>query len=224
MKTDLQIQKDVIDELKWQPFLQASDIGVSVRDGIVTLSGNVDFYTKKILAEKAVRKVAGVKAIAEDIQVGVSPAYRRSDADIAAAVLEALKWHSAVQEDRIKIKVEDGVIKLEGEVEWDYQRRSIHEAVDHLSGVTSVINLITIKPIIKAENLEKGIRAAFHRHATIDAAKINVAVDGAKVTLTGHVRSLAEKEDAENAAWAAPGVFRVDSHLEVNEPEIVFES
>ena len=127
MKSDIQIQKDVMEELRWDPMLNASEIGVAVRHGIVTLSGQVDSYPKKLAAEKAAKQVAGVKAIAEDMQVGIFPGNRKTDAEIAEAVLNALKWHSAVQEEKIKIKVEEGDVRLEGEVEWEYERAQCKE-------------------------------------------------------------------------------------------------
>lgn len=222
MKTDLQIQKDVMDELKWQPFLQASEIGVAVKNGVVTLSGQVDSYGKKLTAENAAKKVAGVKALAEDIQVGVSPAYRKTDAEIAEAVLNALKWHTAIPDDRLKIKVEDGIVKLEGEVEWDFQRNSAKTAIQYLAGVRMVSNLITVRPKLSADDLEHKISAAFHRSATIDASKVKVAVSGNKAILSGKVSSFAEKEEAEAAVWAAPGVYSLESTLQVEEPELVF--
>ncbi|MGN6394410.1 MAG: BON domain-containing protein [Mucilaginibacter sp.] len=222
MKTDVEIQKDVMDELRWQPFLQSSEIGVAVKNGIVTLSGQVDNYGKKLSAENAAKKVAGVKAVAEDIQVGISPTYRKTDAEIAAAVVNALKWHTAIPDDSIKIKVEDGVVRLEGEVEWDFQRTSAKNAVQYLTGVRSVINLITVKPKLSADDLEKKIRAAFHRSATIDADKVTVSVTGSKAILSGKVRSFAEKQEAEDSVWAAPGVLSVESKLIVEEPELVF--
>jgi len=224
MKTDLQIQKDVMEELQWQPFLHSSEIGVAVKNGIVTLSGIVDTYSKKIAAEKAVKKVAGVKAIAEDIQVGVSPIYRKTDAEVAEAILNALKWHSVIQEDKIKIKVEDGIVKLEGEAEWEYQRNIVRKAIENLSGVRYVTNLISVKPKITPNELEQKINNAFLRNATIDAGKINVNVDGNKVVLTGKVRSFAESEDAANVAWAAPGVLNVENKLEIELPQYAFES
>lgn len=222
MKTDVEIQKDVMDELKWQPFLHASEIGVAVKNGVVTLSGLVDTYGKKLAAENAAKNVFGVKAVAEDIQVGISPSYRKTDAEIAEAVINALKWHTAIPDDRIKIKVEDGLVKLEGEVEWDFQRTSAKNAIQYLAGVRSVINLITVRPKVSAEDLEKKISAAFHRNATIDSAKVNVAVLGNKAILSGKVRSFAEKTEAENAVWAAPGIFSLESKLTVEEPELVF--
>ncbi|MDA9555542.1 BON domain-containing protein [Pelobium sp.] len=222
MKTDSQIQKDVMEELSWEPFLNESEIGVAVKNGIVTLSGIVDSYSKKISAEKAAKKVTGVKAVAEDIQVGISPSYRKTDAEIAEAALNALKWHTAVQNEQVKIKVEDGIIKLEGEVEWDYQRNNAKMAVENLTGVRSVINLITVKPKLTAADIQRKISAALHRSATVDSEKIMAEVIGSKVVLTGKVRSFAEKEDAENAAWAAPGIVNVENKLEIEIPSYAF--
>jgi osmotically-inducible protein OsmY len=223
MKSDYQIQEDVMEELKWQPFLKASEIGVAVKNGVVTLSGHVDSYSKKVAAENAAKKVVGVKAVAEEIEVGVSPSYSKTDAEIAEAVLNALKWHNAVQEEKIKIKVEDGYVKLEGEVEWDYQRTMAKTAIENLAGVRFVTNLITVNPKILPSDIQKKINAAFHRSATVDSGKIEVDVDGSKVTLSGTVRSIAEKEDAENAAWFAPGVTSVVNNIEIEVPEYEFE-
>ena len=223
MKNDNQIQKDVMEQLKWEPFLTASEIGVAVKDGVVTLSGMVDTYSKKLAAEKAAKKVSGVKAVAEDIQIGVSPAYNKTDTEIAEAVLNALKWHTAVQEEKIKIKVENGVVTLDGEVEWDFQRTNAKRAIENLTGVRAVYNLITIKPRIIASDIEKQIKTAFQRSATIDSGKITAEVTGSKVILRGKVRSIAEKEDAENAAWFASGVTNVESKLEIEEPEYAFD-
>lgn len=221
MKSDAQIQKDVMEQLKWEPFLDASEIGVAVKNGIVTLSGQIDSYSKKMAAERAAKWVKGVKAIAEDIQIGVSPASQKTDTEIAEAVLNALKWNSAVQEEKVKIKVENGVVKLEGEVEWEYQRNNAKIAIENLLGVKSVINLITVKPRTTAKDIQQKISSAFHRHATLDANQITVEVNGHKAYLYGTVRSLAEKEDAEDAAWAAPGITYIENHLKVEEPEYV---
>lgn len=222
MKTDNQIQKDVLDELKWEPLLNAAEIGVSVKDGIVTLSGEVDSYSKKLAAEHATKRISGVKAIAEDIQVGLAPIYRKTDAEIASAVVNALKWHTAVQKEKIKIKVEDGVVRLEGQVDWEFQKNSARTAIEHLLGVKSVINLITLKPRITSAEISRQISSAFTRNAILDAANLKISIEGDKVVLTGTVKSFAEKEQAEHAAWSAPGVMRVESHLKVVEPEFAF--
>lgn len=223
MKSDNEIQKDVIEQLKWEPFLNASQIGVAVKNGIVTLSGQVDTYSKKSLAEKAAKKVAGVLAIAEDIQVGLSPAYKKTDTEIAEAVVNGLKWHTMIPDEKIKVSVEEGNVRLEGEVEWEYQRNQAKTAVENLAGVKFVTNLIAVKPKITPYEIQQKINASFQRSANIDASKISADVTGSKVILRGTVRSFAEKEDAENAAWSAPGITSVESKLIIKEPEYAFE-
>lgn len=222
MKNDIQIQQDVIEQLRWEPFLDAAEIGVTVKNGIVTLSGNVDMYYKKIAAEGAAKKVAGVKAVAENIQVGILPSYRKTDTEIAEAVTNALRWNISVPDENIKIKVEDGVVSLDGEVDWHYQRNAARNTVEKLAGVRRINNNITIKPAITAADVKKKISAAFVRYATIDAGKITVDVIDNRVILAGKVRSFADREDAENAAWSAPGVTSVENRLELQEEEYAF--
>ena len=216
MKTDSEIQKDVIDELRWEPFLKTSEIGVSVKSGIVTLSGTVDTYSKKVSAENAAKRVEGVKAVAEDILIEYTREGKRSDSAIAAAIVDALKWHSAMQENKIKVKVEDGFVTLEGDVEWEFQKNSARYMVENLQGVNGITNLIQIKPSTSPVEVTRKITAAFHRSATIDSGKIQVGVKGSKVTLSGKVRSYSEKKDAENAAWLAPGVTEIENKIEID--------
>lgn len=223
MKTDYQIQKDVIDQLRWEPALHAEEIGVSVKDGVVTLSGIVDTYFKKSTAEMAVKKVPGVRAIAEDLQVGLSPAYKRTDAEIAKAVLDALKSHTSIPDEKIKVKVENGYVSLDGEVNWDFQRRLAKDAISGLPGVRFITNNLIVRPALSAENVKQRISAAFHRTASIDASKIKVEVSGSSVKLTGEVKSMAEIDDAVNAAWSAPGITQVQHLLKIEEPEYSFE-
>jgi len=222
MKTDSQIQKDVMAQLNWEPILDVSEIGVAVKEGVVTLSGIVDTYTKKMMAERAAKKVSGVRAIALDIQVGLSPIFKKTDSEIAEAVLNAIRLHTVVQEDRIKIKVEDGIVTLEGEVEWEYQRKAAKHSIENLPGVRNVLNYIIVKPKAVASDLQQKIGAAFRRSATIDAQKVRVEIIGSKVILSGTVRSIAEKEDAEDAVWAAPGIITVENKLHVEEEVFAF--
>ena len=219
MKSDAQIQIDVMAQLRWEPFLNATEIGVSVKKGIVTLSGIVDSFPKKIAAEKATKKVSGVKAVVENIQVGLSPDARKTDTEIAADVLNALKAHVLVPDKQLQIQVEEGVITLEGEVEWEYQRTMAQNAVENLAGLRYVYNNIAIRPKISPENIKEKISAAFQRSATIDAARIKIEVVGSKIILRGKVWSFAEWEDADNAAWSAPGITMVDNQLELDPVE-----
>ncbi len=201
----------------WEPVLHAAEIGVAVKHGVVTLSGKVDSYSKKMAAELAAKKVSGVKAVAEEIKVYILPEFLRTDTEIAEAVIHALKWNMAVSDEKIKIKVEDGVVFLEGEVDYLYQSTAAKHAVENLAGVKMVHNLITIKPVITPANVKMKIIAAFERSATIDAGKINVEVDDNIITLSGKVRSFSELDDAVSAAWSAPGVKQVNNRLELEE-------
>lgn len=216
MKSDSEIQKNVMEELSWEPLLNASEIGVAVKNGVVTLSGTVNTYSKKLAAEEAAKRVLGVKAVAEDLEVLIPVLGKKTDADIAQAVINALKWHTSVPDEKIKVKVENGWVTLDGEVEWEFQRNSARTAVKNLAGVVGISNNIAIVPTLKISDVKNKITSAFQRSATIDAEKITISSEGSKVILTGKVRSYVEKRDAEKAAWLAPGVNKVENKLEID--------
>lgn len=216
MRTDHELQHDVIAELEWQPSLREEEIGVAVKAGVVTLSGTVSNYARKFEAEKAAEKVHGVKAVAIDLVVKLGNPFVRSDSDIAHAAIQALKWDIDVPDDKLKLRVEDGRVLLEGEVEWQYQRAAAERAIRYLYGVKSVSNVISVKPTrISSMDISKKIKEAFKRSADVDSSKISVESKDGTVVLKGSVRSWAERRDAENAAWAAPGVTQVDDRLAV---------
>lgn len=220
MKTDLELQKDVMDELKWESFIKSSEIGVSVKEGVVTLSGYVDSYNKKRIAEQTALRVKGVKAVAEDIVVRLGTSSTKTDTEIAQAALDALKWHSTINENKVKIKVDNGWITVEGEVDWAFEKNAIRLALENLIGVRGISNLVTISPKmnINANDVKQKIAAAFHRSATIDADNIIISNISNKVILSGSVRSYAEKQDADRAVWNLPGVIAVENNLEVKVP------
>lgn len=218
LKTDEQIQRDILDELKWDARVMPNEIGVAVKDGVATLTGSVDSYTKKWAAEEAAHRVPGVKAVANDIEVRLPASSERTDADIAAAATRALEWDAFVPIDKLDITVSKGWVTLRGEVEWQFQREDAERVVRRLTGVRGVTNLILVRPRIKPspEELKRKVEDALVRSAETDAKRITVEVQGDKVILKGTVRSWAEKAEAERVAWLAPGVTSVDNRIQIS--------
>jgi osmotically-inducible protein OsmY len=215
--TDLELKKKVEDELNWEPSVNAAEIGVAVKSGIVTLSGNISSYWQKFSAERAAARVSGVKAVVNELEVRLPTSSERTDEDIARAAVNHLNWAVSVPADRIKVTVSKGWITLAGTVEWNYQRVAAENAVRHLIGVKGVSNLIEVKPQVSKGEVKAAIEAALKRSAELDASRITVETDGDRVILRGTVRSWAERNEAERAAWKAPGVRMVDNRITVGD-------
>ncbi|GCC50422.1 BON domain-containing protein [Chryseotalea sanaruensis] len=219
MKTNEELRQDVLAEIQMEPLTSpiATQIGVATKEGVVTLSGLVDTYGQKLAAEQAAQRVAGVAVVAVDLEVKLLHEHQRNDTEIAEAAMNALKWHSAVNEDAIEIKVDNGWVYLDGVVEFDYLKKAAEIGLRNLTGIRGISNRIVVKPdVVASKDIKISITKALHRSAAVDAANIHVDVVGSKVKLTGKVRSLAEKTDAENASWSMPGVQEVENKVQVD--------
>lgn len=211
--SDLTLRKTILEELEFQPDLNAAHIGVAVDNGVVTLSGHVGSYAEKISAERAVKSIEGVRAVAEEIQVRLNKNAGTADDTIANRALKIINWSCDVPEGDIKVIVQNGWVSLEGEVEWQYQKESVERSVFKLSGVVGVNNRLTLRPRVDAGNIQRRIEEALKRNAEVDAKAIHVKVDGDVVRLEGKVHLWRQRKIAERAAWSVPGVRDVDDHL-----------
>jgi osmotically-inducible protein OsmY len=214
---DEEIQRDVLEELTWDDRLQPSEIGVTVKDGVVTLTGWVDSYMKKYAAERAAQRVRAVRAVVNNVEVRLPSSAERPDADLAAEAMRALTWDTQIPTENLEVAASKGQVTLHGEVQWEHERRAAEEAVRRLTGVRGITDVIKVRPWTKpsVEELKRKIKEALIRNVETDAERINVQVEDGKVTLTGTVRALFEKEAAALAAWLAPGITSVDNRIRV---------
>ncbi|MDY7578660.1 BON domain-containing protein [Herbaspirillum sp. RTI4] len=216
MISDSDLQQKVTEELHWEPSIDATHIGVAAKNGIVTLTGYVTRYIEKRNAERAAERVADVKAVVDDIELKIPGASQRNDLDIAESSLTALKLNALIPRERIKLAVENGWITLDGEVDWQYQRIAVEDALKFMLGVKGITNKIMVKPVALISDIQTKIRNALIRNAQIDASQITVETSGNKAILGGKVRSWAERQQAETAAWSAPGISNIENNIHVN--------
>jgi osmotically-inducible protein OsmY len=221
-KTDKDLRTHVLDELDWAPNVDADDIGVGVSEGVVTLTGHVRSYAQKQEAERAVLRVAGIRGVANDIEVRLPEDHERSDTDITKAVLRAIRWHTQLPANDIKAKVDDGWVTLEGTVNWNYQRIRAEQAVRYLTGVRGVSNRLKVRSRPLPGDVRKRIRSALERQASEEVDQIDIVVEDGTVTLKGTVESWSDREDIERAVWGAPGVTTVKNKLKVDMEAYVY--
>jgi osmotically-inducible protein OsmY len=213
---DSELRRRVLAELDFEPTVDASTIGVAAKDGVVTLSGTVPSYVQKKNAEQAAKRVAGVKGVAEDLVIRLPGEFQRSDTEIAQSLLQALRFNLGVPRDKVQVTVEDGWVTLDGMVEWQVQKNAAENIVRYMMGVKGVTNRISLRPRVDAANVKAKIESAFTRHARLDSNRISVSATDSKVVLRGTVSTWREREDAEHAAWSAPGVSKVENNVTVS--------
>ena len=215
MKTNNELQTDVMEELHWEPSVNSAEIGVSAEDGVITLTGYVDSYSEKLASRNAASRVYGVTGVADELKVRLPDYNKRTDEDIVRSAANAIAWNAKVPTDCVKVIVANGWVTLEGEVNWQFERDAAEEAVHHLRGVLGISNEILVKPVVEKLEVAGRIEGALQRNARLDAEKIKVDASGNKITLRGTVHSFAEREEAERAVWSTPGVSEVENRLKV---------
>jgi osmotically-inducible protein OsmY len=216
MKSDAELKRDIEAELAWDPAVRAASIGVAVQDGVVTVTGHLQTFAERHAVERVLRRVGGVKAIAIEIDVRLAPSHRRSDTEIATAIEQALRWNTVVPVAQVQVTVDNGWVTLRGDVEWDYQRRSVEKAIRPLMGVVGISNEMTIRTRVAPADLQLRIAGALKRQAEREARRLDIRVEGGCVTLRGNVHSWYERDAAQGAAWSAPGVRMVVNEINID--------
>lgn len=214
--SDIQLQKNIIDELSYRPNINSNNIGVSVKNGIVTLTNTVSSWAEKVAVDDAIKKIGGVKGIANELEIDLPSTHKQNDTDIAEIAVRQLQWDIAVPDKEIKVEVEKGVLTLTGKVEWEYQKRAAEQAVQYIFGVKRIVNRIGVTPVSSSKEVKHDIEKALERMAQTEANKIQVETQGSKAILRGNVDSWFIREEIEKAAWMAPGIGYVENYISIS--------